>query len=182
MINCIAYKFWFWAHLPQLILHRNTRTLCWKSPQKLRYAGRRKLSAKILWLLLWWWIEYGFPPMAFPPIAAHMTGILSLQLHQLCLLIFNTPTSLSVLVKLCHTVQDSKDPVCLSFSTWLSTAPSHSFLPSFIDLFFLFSNPHYIQRFSHRNSLLLGKNPARFSPACPAWDSKNCPGDVTCWK
>lgn len=98
------------------------------------------------------------------------------------LLIFNTPTSLSVLVKLCHTVQDSKDPVCLSFSTWLSTAPSHSFLPSFIDLFFLFSNPHYIQRFSHRNSLLLGKNPARFSPACPAWDSKNCPGDVTCWK
>lgn len=57
-------------------------------------------------------------------------------------------------------------------------------LPSFIEqgwpvLLNIFSNPHYIQRFSHKNSLFLGKNPAL---ACPAWDNKNCPGDVTCWK
>lgn len=61
-------------------------------------------------------------------------------------------------------------------------------LPSFIEqldlLLLIYFQIHIPSRDLHiQNLLFLGRNPARFTPACrPAWDGKNCPGDVSCWK
>lgn len=187
MINCIAFKFWFQAHLPQAILNRNTRTLRWQSPQKLEYAGRRRLfcqntliaSVKVNWI---WISSYGFSFYC----CMHDKDSVTPVTPATSLLIFNTPATLSVLVKLCHTVQDSKDPVCLSVCRSAQCSARLLHTASFVHrtgwpvVLKMFSNPHYVQRSSHKKSLFLGRNWARFISACPAWDGKTCPGDVTC--
>lgn len=182
MINCIIFKFWFQTCLPQAVsavigivanytgsplrnesmptgggfLPKYFQTLC-EQP-------------KVNW-------QNHFPRITF--FCMHDRDSVTPATPAMFLLIFNTSATLSVLMKLCSAVQDSRGHIFMLFST----VPLHSI---FLPLNSLTCSLYSFKQLSHPKTLtwiffsfsIRESTPRlRLRSACPA--RKNCPVNVT---